>query len=103
MQDAQRSGFTWWLIVLLVLGCLLAAAVPIDLFMQGHLATVGHGTVDCGSIVFPQAHEEAVSSTGNTCGNDHARLLTGVIVIFVVSVALIATTFLVRRARVRRH
>jgi hypothetical protein len=97
-----RRGFSRWSILLLVLGCFLVAAALIDVFTHDHLVTVGHGTVDCGSIAFPRAVGNVVSRTGTTCRSDLSGLLTGAIIIFVVGVVLIAAS-LVRRARSRRH
>jgi hypothetical protein len=101
-EGMPRRGFSRWSILLLVLGCFLVAAALIDVFTHDHLVTVGHGTVDCGSIAFPRAVGNVVSRTGTTCRSDLSGLLTGAIIIFVVGVVLIAAS-LVRRARSRRH
>jgi hypothetical protein len=101
-EGVPRRGFTRWSILLLVLGCLLVVIALIDVFTHDHLMTVGHGTVDCGSIAFPRDVGNVVSRTGITCSSDLSGLLTGAIIIFVVGAGLIAM-LLVRRARSRRH
>ena len=44
-------GFTWWIVVLLVVGSLFLLTVPIELFKVRYLMTAGHTIVNCGRLV----------------------------------------------------
>ncbi len=95
-----RRGFTWWIVVLLVVGGLLLLGVPIELLKVHHLLTNGHTVINCGRLVAPHDPKGEVTATGETCPGLHAQARGRAITGFVVSAGLIFLGLILARTRV---
>jgi hypothetical protein len=85
---------------MLVLGGVLMLAF-FSVFGDQHMTTLDQRTVDCGSALFPR-HGDVLITDGSTCAGYDRSALIGLIIIFVIGAALVLTSLLVRRARLKK-